>query len=88
MSGAAGGYSNGKRSKSSTDKKGEVEKKRVKDVRGEYDCLASLLGLCQKRLNKAAILEAAVKFIQRHHEGLNIPLVYCIIKLVAIRVQY
>ncbi len=61
--------------KSSTEKKGEVEKKRVKDVRGEYDSLASLLGLCQKRLNKAAILEAAVKFIQKYHEGLDIPMV-------------
>ena len=68
-----------KYSKQKAKSKGEVEKKRVKNVREEYDSLANLLGLCQKRLNKAAILEAAVKFIQKHHEGLDISLVSCII---------
>ncbi len=46
----------------------------MKNIGEVYSALAKLLGLDLKKLNKVAILEAAIKFIKKHHhEKLDIP---------------
>lgn len=59
-------------SKCSKDRKKAIERKRVKKIGEVYSALAILLGLDLKKLNKVAILETAIKFIQKHHEKMDI----------------
>ena len=56
---------------SSTARKRDKERDRVRKIGIEYQSLSDMLGLHPKKQNKVLTLKAALQFIEQNYEGLS-----------------